>query len=78
MSLVLDMEIRQGKPRRPAVPREVRDRIGQMSRENPGAGTPRIHGELMKARHRRDEREQVPRPESEAAVPKWWTFLDNT
>jgi hypothetical protein len=33
---------------RPPVPREVRDLIRRMNRENPLWGAPRIHGELMK------------------------------
>jgi hypothetical protein len=38
----------RGKPGRPRVPREVRDLIRQMSRDNPLWGAPHIHGELLK------------------------------
>lgn len=72
-------KIRRGKPGRPPVPREVRDLIRRMSKENPGWGAPRIHGELLKlginigetsvskylVRHRK--------PPSQT----WRTFLDN-
>ena len=37
-----------GQPGRPTVPREIRDLIRKMCRENPGWGAPRIHGELLK------------------------------
>src|SRR5205085_6405700 len=72
-------KIRRGKRERPAVSREIRDLIRRMSRENPGWGAPRIHGELLKlgldvgetsvskylVRHRK--------PPSQS----WRTFLDN-
>ncbi|MHC4316742.1 MAG: helix-turn-helix domain-containing protein [Planctomycetota bacterium] len=35
-------------PGRRSVPREIRDFIRQMSRDNPLWGAPRIHGELLK------------------------------
>jgi hypothetical protein len=41
-------KIRHGQVGRPAVPKEVRDLIRKMSRENPLWGAPRIHGELLK------------------------------
>ncbi|MCX6634232.1 MAG: hypothetical protein NT090_03975 [Acidobacteria bacterium] len=40
--------VRRGQPGQPSVPREVRELIRQMSRENPPWGAPRIHGELLK------------------------------
>jgi putative transposase len=41
-------KVRCGKPGRPAVPREIRELIRTLSRENPLWGAPRIHGELLK------------------------------
>src|SRR5215831_12459923 len=72
-------KIGHGKPGRPAVPKEVRQLIRMLSRENPLWGAPHIHGELLKlgitigetrvskymVRHRQ--------PPSQA----WRTFLDN-
>jgi len=72
-------KIRSGKHGRPAVPKDIRELIRRMSRENPLWGAPRIHGELLKlginigetsvgkymARHRR--------PPSQT----WRTFREN-
>src|ERR1041384_7805354 len=41
-------KIRRGQPGRPPVPKDVRELIRKMSRENPLWGAPRIHGELLK------------------------------
>jgi putative transposase len=41
-------KIRRGRPGRPSVPKQVRELIRTMSRENPLWGVPRIHGELLK------------------------------
>ena len=41
-------KIRSGQPGHPAVPKDIRDLIRTMSRENPLWGAPRIHGELLK------------------------------
>jgi putative transposase len=41
-------KVRRGQPGRPIVTRETRDLIQKISRENPGWGAPRIHGELLK------------------------------
>src|SRR5258708_4295684 len=40
--------VRHGQPGRPAVPKDVRELIHRMSRENPLWVRPRIHGELLK------------------------------
>src|SRR5579862_1276002 len=72
-------KVRHGQAGRPAVPREVRKLIREMSQKNPLWGAPRIHGELLKlgidigetsvgkymVRHRK--------PPSQT----WRTFLDN-
>jgi putative transposase len=72
-------KVRRGRPGRPSVPKDVRELIRTMSRQNPLWGAPRIHGELLKlgieigetsvskymVRHRR--------PPSQT----WRTFLEN-
>ncbi len=40
--------VRRGQPGRPPVPKDVRELIRKMSRDNPLWGAPRIHGELPK------------------------------
>jgi transposase InsO family protein len=72
-------KVRHGQPGRPPVPKDIRDLIRKMSRENPLWGAPRVHGELLKlgidigetsvskylVRHRK--------PPSQT----WRTFLEN-
>ena len=64
---------------RPAIPREVRDLIRCMSRENPLWGAPRIHGELLKLGIDVSQATvskymaNFPRPPSQS----WRTFLRN-
>ena len=41
-------KVRHGQPGRPPVSKTTRERIRQMSRDNPLWGAPRIHGELLK------------------------------
>src|SRR5216684_7377521 len=72
-------KIRRGKTGRPSAPREVRDLIRRMSRENPAWGAPRIHGELLKLGFNIGETSvskylvRSRRPPSQT----WRTFLDN-
>jgi transposase InsO family protein len=72
-------KVRCGQPGRPAIPREVRDLIRQMCRENPGWGAPRIHGELLKLGFDIGESSvskymvRGRKPPSQT----WRTFLDN-
>src|SRR4051794_14756568 len=78
-SLFWTWKIRRGKPGRPPVPREVRDLIRRLSRENPGWGAPRIHGELLKLGINIGETSvskyliQNRKPPSQT----WRTFLEN-
>src|SRR5215475_11928491 len=41
-------KVRRGQPGRPAVPKDIRELIRKLSRENPLWGAPRIHRELLK------------------------------
>jgi len=72
-------KIRHGQPGRPAVPKDVRELIRTMSRENPGWGAPRIHGELLKIGIDVGETSvskylvRARKPPSQT----WRTFLDN-
>jgi putative transposase len=72
-------KVRGGRSGRPAVPRDIRELIRRMSRENPLWGAPRIHGELLKLGIDVGETSvgkymvRYRRPPSQA----WRTFLDN-
>ena len=77
--LFWNWKTRRGKPGRPAVPKEIRDLIRRISRENPLWGDPRVHGELMKLGIEIGESSvtkymvRSPRPPSQT----WRTFLEN-
>ena len=72
-------KIRRSRPGRPKVPKQVREVIRTMSRENPLWGAPKMHGELLKlgidigetsvSKYMMRRR----RPPSQT----WKTFLDN-
>ena len=70
---------RRRRDGRPTVPREARDLIRRMSRENPLWGAPRIHGELLKLGIEVSQAtvskyiKNLPRPPSQT----WLTFLRN-
>lgn len=72
-------KIRRGKPGRPAVLHEIRALIRRMSKDNPGWGAPRIHGELLKLGINIGETSvskylvRNRKPPSQT----WRTFLDN-
>src|SRR5262249_49198027 len=72
-------KVRHGKAGRPQVPKEIRDLIRTMSRDNPIWGAPRIHSELMKLGIDISEASiakymaRSPKPPSQT----WRTFLNN-
>jgi len=72
-------KIRHGRSGRPRVPKETRDLIRTMSRQNPLWGAPRIHGELMKLGIKISEasvaKYMLPNPKPPSQT--WRTFLDN-
>ena len=72
-------KVRRGKAGRPQVPKQSRDLIRTMSRENPIWGKPRIHSELMKLNIKISQASiakymaRSPKPPSQT----WRTFLKN-
>src|SRR5215471_8883425 len=71
-------KVRHGKSGRPRVPKETRDLIRAISRDNPLWGAPRIHGELVKlgitvSQASAKYMARSPKPPSQS----WRTFLDN-
>jgi putative transposase len=72
-------KIRHGKPGRPQVPKDTRDLIRTMSRENPIWGAPRIHSELMKLGIQISEASVAKYMVRRRKPPSltWRTFLDN-
>jgi putative transposase len=72
-------KIRRGRPGRPAVPKEIRELIRTMSRENPLWGAPHIHGELLKLGVDVGETSVSKYMVSHRKPPSqtWRTFLDN-
>jgi transposase InsO family protein len=69
------------RPGRPGLPRETRDLIRRMARENPTWGAPRIHGELLKlgfvVAERTVQRYMPKRPAPSGSVERRKTFLRN-
>jgi putative transposase len=72
-------KIRQGKPGRPSLPREIRDLIRTISRNNPRWGAPRIQGELIKLGIEITEPTVAKYMVRQRKPPSqtWRTFLDN-
>jgi transposase InsO family protein len=72
-------KIRHGKAGRPPVPKQIRDLIRTIGRENPIWGAPRIYSELMKLGIKVSEASvakymvRSPKPASQT----WRTFLNN-
>ena len=72
-------KVRHGQPGRPRVPKETRDLIRTLSRDNVGWGAPRIHSELLKLGIQISESSvskymvRHPKPPSQT----WRTFLKN-
>ena len=79
VSVVLDVEDKAWQAGAPGVPKEVRELIRTMSRDNPIWGAPKIHGELLKLGIDIGETSvskymvRRRRPPSQT----WKTFLDN-
>jgi hypothetical protein len=71
-------KIHHGRAGRPSVPKDVRELIRTMSRDNPLRGAPRIHGELLKLGIDVGEtsvsKYMVPRRKPPSQT--WRTFLD--
>jgi hypothetical protein len=72
-------KVRHGQPGRPAVPKDLRQLIRRMSRQNPIWGAPRIHGELLKLGIHIGETSVAKYMVRQRKPPSqtWRTFLDN-
>ena len=78
-------KVRRGRPGRPAIAAEIRALIRRMSRENPGWGAPRIHGELLKLGIDIGEtsvskylvRSRKPPSQGRKSLPSRWIELDS-
>ena len=73
-------KIRRGKPGRPTVPKEIRELIRTMSRDNPIWGAPKIHGELLKIGIEIGETsvsKYMVRRRGKPPSQTWRTFLEN-
>ena len=73
-------KIRRGKPGRLTVPKEIRELIRTISRDNPLWGAPKIHGELLKIGIEISETsvsKYVVRRREKPPSQTWRTFLEN-